>query len=229
MSEDKNMSFKVKDCSLITRMAGIKEAMNLRELEERLRVCPDECLFHHFCETVIRPTFDDPDYPNDFALWAGSELRDKVLAERLAILNPYKLKSISELRQHTLDIIEQRLSEIDYIPWALKGRAFLFMQAATTVFDTGIVLEKPSDLYRQLPNISLGSIYYHFVEARRRTDNMVDDFTAWLLEFGDITRPLIKDLAEIDFYFLTLSELHKTLIGVTALYHETFEDEKDLS
>ena len=62
------MSFKVKDCTLITRMAGVKEALNLRELEERVRVSPDECLFHHFCETVIRPTFDYPDYPNDFSL-----------------------------------------------------------------------------------------------------------------------------------------------------------------
>jgi hypothetical protein len=229
MSEDKNMSFKVKDCSLITRMAGVREAMNLRELDERLSVCPDECLFHHFCETVIRPTFDYPDYTNDFALWAGSELRDKVLAERLAILNPYKCQSISELRQLTIDIVEQRLTEIDHIPWAPKGHAFMFMQAATAVFDTEITLEQPHDLYEQLPNMSLGSIYYHFVEARRRTENNVDDFTAWLVEFGDTTKPLIKDLAKIDFYFLTLTELRKTLIGVTAEHRDILEYEKNLS
>jgi hypothetical protein len=218
MSEDNNVGFRVKDCTLITRMAGVKEAMNLRELEERLRVCPDECLFHHFCETVIRPTFDYPDYTNDFALWAGKHLQDKVLAERLSVLNPYKCRSFDELRQQVLDIVEERLLEIDHIPWVPKDQAFQFLQAATVVFDTEIVLNRPYDIYEQLPNLSLGSIYYHFVEARRRTIGMVDDFTAWLSEFGDEVSPLIKVLGEIDFYFLSLTELKSTLVAITAEY-----------
>ena len=212
MADSNIMGFRVKDCTLITRMAGIKEALNLRELEERLHICPDECLFHHFCETVIRPTFDYPDFPNDFALWANSQLRDKVLAERLAILDPYKSKSFDELRQQVLDIVEERLSEINYIPWAPKGNAFQFLQAATTVFDTGIVLNTPNDFYEQLPRISHGSIYYHFVEARRRTEGGIDDFTAWLIEFGDDVKPLIKGMSEIDFYFLSMTDLQKTLV-----------------
>ena len=229
MSDEYNMGFEVKDCTLITRMAGVREAMNLRELEERLRVCPDECLFHHFCETVIRPTFDYPDYTNDIALWAGSQLRDSVLAERLAVLNPYKCRSFDELRQKVLDIIEERLSEIDQIYWAPRGRAFQFLQAVTVVFETGIRLNSPADFFDQLPNMSLGTIYYHFVEARRRTKGMVDDFTAWLIEFGDEVRPLIKELAEIDFYFLSLSELRKILVEVSNRHKKELKHAKNLS
>jgi hypothetical protein len=229
MSEDNYMGFKIKDCTLITRMAGVREAMNLRELEERLRICPDECLFHHFCETVIRPTFDFPDYPNDFALWAGWQLRDRVLAERLAVINPYKCKSFDELRHQVLDIIEERLSEIDHIPWAPKERAFQFLQAATVVFDTGIILNSPQDFYEKLPQMSLGSIYYHFVEARRRTKGMVDDFTKWLAEFGDEIKPLIKTLSEIDFYFMTLTELKNTLVALSAEHFEKLGYEKNIS
>jgi hypothetical protein len=229
ISEDNNMGFRVKDCTLITRMAGVKEAMNLRELEERLRVCPDECLFHHFCETVIRPTFDYPDYTNDFALWAGKQLLDKILAERLSVLNPYKCKSFNELRQQVLDIVEERLSEIENIPWAPKGQAFQFLQAATVVFDTGIVLSRPYDFYKHLPNMSLGSIYYHFVEARRRTKGMVDDFTAWLIEFGNEVSPLIKTLSEIDFYFLSLPELKNTLVAITTKFLRDAKHEKNIN
>lgn len=210
------MGFAVKDCTLITRMAGVKEALNLRELEERIKVCPDECLFHHFCETVIRPTFDYPDYTNDFALWSGAELRDKKLAERLSLINPYKFESFDELRQQLMDILQERLGEIDHIPWAPKGRAFQFMQAATVVFDTGIVLDSPEDLCTKIPELSLGSIYYHFVEARRRTKSGEDDFTAWLLETGEDVSELLKSLHQIDFYFMTLSELRTTLTAITS-------------
>lgn len=229
MSEDNYMGFKVKDCTLITRMAGVREAMNLRELEERLRICPDECLFHHFCETVIRATFDFPDYPNDFALWAGWQLRDRILAERLAVINPYKCKSFDELRHQVLDIIEERLSEIDYIPWVPRGDAFQFLRAATVVFDTGIVLNTPYDFFEKLPQMSLGSIYYHFVEARRRTKGMVDDFTSWLVEFGDEIQPLIKTLSEIDFYFMPLMELRKTLVALSAKHFDRSGHEKNIS
>lgn len=206
------MAFNINDCTLITRMAGIRTAMNLRELEERLTICPVECLFHHFCETVIRPTFDNPDYPNDFAYWVGHHLRDRELAERLAIINPYKLSSFEELRTVLIDVIQERLSEIDYIPWAPPGGEFKFLQAVTVVFNTGYQLVAPIDLHRQLPQMSLGSIYYHFVEARRRTENGLDDFSVWLADFADDAAPLLQALSEIDFYFLSLPELKQLLI-----------------
>jgi hypothetical protein len=212
-SEEKHMPFNINDCTLITRMAGLRTAMNLRELQERLAVSPVECLFHHFCETVIRPTFDDPEFHNDFAVWAGRQLRDRVLAERLAILNPYKFASFEDLRIQIMDIVEERLSEMHHIPWAPPGNDFQFMQAVTVVFNTDTQLSQPEDLYRKLPHMSLGSIYYHFVEARRRTETRTDDFSFWLSGFGDEVQPLLDALASVDFYFLTLSELKRSLIN----------------
>jgi hypothetical protein len=195
-------------------MAGVKNAMNLRELQERIDICPVECLFHHFCETVIRASFDDPEYHNDLAVWAARQLRDRVLAERLAIINPYKLNDLEELRHTTLDIIEERLSEVYYIPWAPSGQDFHFMQAVTVVFDTGVFMEKPGELLATLPQMSLGSIYYHFVEARRRTENNVDDFSAWISSLEEPDTRLLDALAGLDFYFLSLSELKKNLTKV---------------
>ena len=217
-TEKNNMPFRIKDCTLIARMAGLREALNLRELEERINICPVECLFHHFCETVIRPTFDDPDYPNDFALWAGHQLQDEILAEQLANINPYKFNSLDELRKTVLDIIQERLSELDFIPWAPNGNGFHFMQAVTVVYDTGIEIDSVEDFYDQLPQMSLGSIYYHFVEARRRTEFGIDDFSLWLSDKDEQVQPLIKALSEIDFYFLTLSQLRQTLIDTVSAF-----------
>lgn len=214
------MPFAVKDCALITRMAGIDSAVNLRELRERVKTCPEASLFHHFMETLVRPSFDDPEFRNDFAVWSARYLRDRVLAEKLGILNPYKFDSLEHLRESVVELIDDRLSELPFIPSVLKGDGFIFMQAATVVFDAGIVLESPFELTRVLPQMSYSSIYYHFIEARRRTPNRVDDFTAWCSGMGDECEKLINALKGIDFYYLTLPELKKALVkavkGTTA-------------
>ena len=112
-----SMTFEIKDCTLITRMAGVDSALNLRELRERITGCPVECLFHHFSETVIRPTFDDAQFRNDFAVWAARHLRHSALAERLGVLNPYSFASFEELRSRTIDILDEHLSESHHMHW----------------------------------------------------------------------------------------------------------------
>ena len=214
MSETGNMPFEVKDCALIPRMAGLDTALNLRELRERLLVCPVECLFHHFCETVIRPTFDDPEFRSDLALWAARDLQDRVLAERLGIINPYKHSTLEELRSLVIDTIDDRLAEVPYVPWVKQGNDFRFMQAVTVVFDTGVTLKSPQDLVKAVPEMSLGSIYYHYVEARRRTERRCDDFTAWMIDSGESHDEFLDALSSIDFYFLSLHELKNHLTHV---------------
>lgn len=210
--------FIVRDCALITRMGGAETAMNLRELRERVAVCTEESLFHHFCEVVLRPSFDHPDYRNDFAVWAERYLRDRILAERLGIINPYDYTSMADLRSIVLDIIDERLYEVAYIPWAHRGDEFMFLQAVTVVFETGVRLNTFEDFVREMPALSRGSVYYHFVESRRRTAERSDDFTKWLATFGSTHRPLIDELRTLDFYYLTLAELHEALTQLVTRY-----------
>jgi len=229
-TEKTNMPFQVKDCTIITRMGGVETAVNLREMRERIAVCPVECLFHHFCETVVRPTFDDPEFRNDFAVWSARQLRDRVLAERLGIINPYSLDNFEQLRELVLEIVDERLSELVYIPWVPRGRDFRFMRAMTVVFDAGITLTSPDDLIDQLPNFSHSSIYYHFIEARRRTPDKSDDFSAWLDGFGSGTESLRGALEGIDFYYLTLPDLKKTLMqALQSARAEVTDDQQVIS
>ena len=220
-----HMPFTIKDCTLITRMAGVETALNLRELRERVIFCPIESLFHHFCETVIRPTFDDPEFRNDLAIWAARYLQDRVLAERLGILNPYTFNSLDDLRQAVVDIVDDRLAEVPYVPWVKQGNDFRFMRAVTVVFDTGVQLHTPDDLVTAIPDMSLSSIYYHYVEARRRTEQGVDDFSAWLVGFGDSTQPLIDALRDIDFYFMSLPQLRAQLDKAVAPFRNGLSDD----
>lgn len=212
--------FRVKDCTLIVRMGGVEPAMSLRELRERIKICPPESIYHHFNETLIRPSFDYPEFRNDFAIWSYRNLRDRILAERLGVINPHAFENLEMLRTRIVEIIDERLDEVHYIPWVEKGEEFRFLRAATIVFDTGLGLRSPMELVKQLPNLSTSSIYYHFIEARRRTAEKTDDFTAWMQMLEKVPVRLIGILGNIDFYFLNLAELKSMLIKETVVLEE---------
>ncbi len=205
--------FKVKDCALLVRMSGQPPAINLRELRERIAACSENALFHHFCEPLLRPAFDHPDYRNDFAVWVKLYLSDRVLAERLGILDPFSMGSLEELRAVTLDIIDERLSEVVAIPSAAPGDEFYFLEATTVVFDTGDRIASPRELETAIKGMTDGSIYYHFLDARRRPPVGKDDFSVWLMEEEKKNAKYIRALESIDFYFYTLSYLKEELVA----------------
>jgi len=203
--------FEIKDCALITRTGNGLPAMNLREFRQGVASCPIESIYHHFCETVLRPSFDDPEFHNDLARWARRDLHDHVLAERLEILDPYAFANFEELRRAVLDIIDDHLSEISYIAWVDEGSSFHFLRATTVVFETGHSFSKPSELVKVISEMTTSSLYYHFWEARRRTEDQRDDFSHWLKNWPGRYDKVIEAIGNIDFYFMSLRELQKKL------------------
>lgn len=208
--------FEVKDCALLMRMSGLPAAVNLRELRDRIAACHRDVLYHHFCETPLTPSFDLPDYRNDFAVWAKWRLGDDVLAERLGMIDPYSYATMEDLRAATLDIIDERLSEVTMIPWARPGQELYFMQAVTVVFDTGDRIAHPDELAAAIGRMTTSSIYFHVLEARRRNTPGGDDFSAWLRRDGDAWSHYIRAIESIDITFFTLPELRRKMIEAVA-------------
>jgi len=135
-----------------------------------------------------------------------------------SFVRSYSFEDLEQLRARIIGIIDDRLSEIHFIPWVPQGQEFHFMRAATVVFDTGVELHTPEDLIQQIPLMSSSTIYYHFVEARRRTPDRCDDFCAWLIGLNEPPLDLIEALRQIDFYFMTLIELKDKLTSVFKNY-----------
>ena len=208
--------FEIKDCALIAIATG-KKAQNLRELKEQLTTIPPDSLHYHFWGSLLRPRFDDPVYHNDFAIWAAQHLHDEILAERLAVIDPKEYKSIEELRHELIDTIEDRLDEVDYPLWSNRDRQFEFIRSQIVIFNTHHTVLQPADFMSLFPKMSVGSIFYHFVDARRRTPHGIDDFRNWILNFGAKYHILCKMIAEIDPYFSSLVELREQL-------HQVFQE-----
>ncbi len=205
--------FIVRDCALIAQALGTR-AQNLRELRDGLQTVDQASLYYHFWGSRLRPRFDDPEYNNDFAAWARHALHDWVLAERLALVDPTDVADMEELRQELIEVIEERLDEREIIPWSRHDQQFHFLTSQIVVFDTHKRLWESRDLMAAMETMSRSSVFYHFIDARRRHPEGWDDFRAWLQGRPDGHAVLCQHLADIDPFFSTLMELRDQLADV---------------
>ena len=206
--------FVVKDCTLIAIATG-EEAHNLREFSDRLQTIHTGCIYYHFWGGMLRPSFDEPEYQNDFAAWTWRSLHDSRLAERLAIIDPSHYREIEDLRRELIEVIEERLAESEWVPWAPSNQRFKFIRSQIVVFDTGKRIVRPEEMAEQIAGMSAGSVFYHFIDARRRTGSGRSDFVEWLqAEGGDRHAELIRRINAIDPYFTTLADLRRELVAV---------------
>lgn len=206
--------FMITDCALIVIATGEK-AYNLRDLHDRLKRTDDQSvMFFHFWDGLLRPDFIDPEYQNDFASWAYHDLHDSTLAERLSILNPSGFATMRELRKRVIEIIEDRMDERDFDPRVDAENPFFLMRSQIVIFDTMKRMETPEELGRFIPSMSLGSVFYHFIDARRRTQSGYNDFTEWLWTWDEQHRRLADAIASLDPYFKTLTEIREKLGGL---------------
>ncbi|MFA7536582.1 MAG: DUF5752 family protein [Desulfuromonadales bacterium] len=210
--------FSVRDCALITLATG-ERAHSLKELREGLLRVPVGSLYHHFWGRLLRPQFDEPEYNNDFASWAWRGLHDRPLAERLSMVIPTDFDDLEGVRQEVLEIVHQRLDESELALWSAVDQGFYFLHGQVVVFSAGLVFDHPADIVSYLPSLSTGSVFFHFIDARRRTPQRNDDFSAWLAGFDGEFAPLIADLAGLDPYFSSLKELRHR---VSAIFQRHF-------
>jgi len=210
---EKSYPFNVRDCALVAIATGIR-AQNLREFREGLLNAHSGSIYHHFWGRLLHPQFDEPEYNNDFASWAAHGLHEKALAERLSMIDPADFSDIEELRQKLVDVVEARLDESEMVPWSRADQQFHFLRAQIVVLDTGKSLEDPRELAKILPQMSPGSIFYHFIDARRRTLDHGDDFCTWLLGIDHGYEKLQEELKAIDPYFSSLEEIRNILTSI---------------
>lgn len=211
------LSFAVQDCALAAIATG-RRAQNLRELRDNLLTIHPDSIYYHFWGGLLRPRFDDPEYHNDFAIWTRYALQDLVLAERLGVIDPSDFKDLEALRQELVEVIEERLDEFELVSWARPENQFYFVRSQIVVFDTYQRIERPEELAQAVPRMSLGSIFLHFIDGRRRTSGGVDDFVAWLAGCFEGYEDLCTSLAKLDPFFSSLRELRNQLTNVFQSY-----------
>src|SRR5262249_49093696 len=84
-------------CWELREMLG-RRAYDERELLEHLEEVPLDSLYFHTHSCFLRERGLPAPYPNDFASWAAIQVRDRVLGEKLGIIDPHDLSDLESLR-----------------------------------------------------------------------------------------------------------------------------------
>ena len=85
-------------CVELRELLGLR-ARDERELMEQLERAPLGAVYYHTHSVFLRHYQITGAYPNDFANWVAAEVRDQVLAERLAVVDPFALETLEALRE----------------------------------------------------------------------------------------------------------------------------------
>ncbi|MFO7727383.1 MAG: DUF5752 family protein [Desulfonatronovibrio sp.] len=206
-------TFTLKDCALIAIATG-RRAATLTELRNHLRDVRIDSIYHHFWGGLLGVSFEESEFNNDFATWCRKHLSEPALGEQLSVIDPVGHKDLEDLRMELLDIIDTRLDESEISQFLRAAQPFDFLRSLLVIFDTGNRLNKPEDLPEMLPKLTTGSIFYHFIDARRRLEDGNDDFSYWLSGFGSEYDKLRGQISSIDPFFSSLSQVRENLTAI---------------
>ncbi len=189
------------------------EAHDPRELLEQLERVPVESIFCHISTALLhRPVLPEA-YPNDFALWADTEVRDSRLAERLAAVDPSPSGSVERVREELVATISDHLQHLPAAPPRSQGEPFRFFQAHLVPVPTGHQARTLQEFRNALTEVDASALFYHIVEACYRPGRRRSDFAEWI--DAALSLPELADrLAHIDPYVGSLERIRDRHLSV---------------
>jgi hypothetical protein len=168
-------------CWELREMLG-RRVYDERELLEQLEEVPLDSVYYHTHTCLLRTRTLPGAYPNDFATWAAIQVRDRVLGEKLGIIDPQDVPDLDGLRTELVSLIEDHLSQIGSVPRVIFGEPFYFMQSRVLEIPTGVKVRTLREFRDALARVDAAVVYMHVVEARGRRGRRRNDFALWIEE-----------------------------------------------
>lgn len=202
--------FRFIGCSELRELLG-KEAENEKRLVELLEEVPVDSIYFHTHSYFLRHSHLERVFPNDFAQWVAMEVRDHVLGERLAIVDPFEFRGLDALREELVSIIDDHLSRTPIVPRVIFGAPFHFNQSRILEVPTGLEVRTLQEFFAALSEVEVSAIYFHMFEARQRLKREETDFTAWIRQ--SLGLPELADkLQTINPYLGSLERVRSALL-----------------
>lgn len=192
---------------------GREKAHCLKELLEAIRLCPDASIFQHTFQTLEEHHFIREGFSNDFAHWAFAACNEVELAERLSALDVREFTSIQDLREQLVRVMEGYLEKNPKAATRPAMEPFYLMAADLVVIPTPYVARNLEEFADGLRQVSIHSIYYHYIDARLRLKLNTNDFSVWLEQELDLGQAGDR-LNQIDIYTSTLEGVRRSILKV---------------
>ncbi len=199
-------------CWELREMLG-RRVYDERELLEQLEEVPLESVYYHTHTCLLRERTMPGAYPNDFATWAAIQVRDRVLGEKLGIIDPQDAADLESLRVEVVSLIDDHLSQIGSVPRVIFGEPFYVMQARVLEIPTGVKVRTLAEFREVVAAVDLAVVYMHVVEARGRRGRRRNDFAVWIdeqLGLGEVANAI----ARLNPFHLGLDEVRRRLVAL---------------
>lgn len=183
-----------------------RRARDERELMEDLEQVPPGSVYSHTHGIFLRHPQLIRVYPNDFATWVATQIRDQVLAERLAVVDPFQFASLEELREELISIIDHHIATLHPVPRVVFGEPFFFLQSHLVQVPTGLTARTLDEFRECLATVDASAIYLQALDARLRRRLPGGDFAQWI--GGDLGLPsLAEGIGRINPYLGGLEQI----------------------
>jgi len=190
-----------------------QRATDERELLDRLEDVPSGSVFYHTHGYFLRHRPITTAYGNDFAAWVAIHVRDQVLAERLAVINPFEFGSLEALREELLSAVNDHLARLSVVPRVEFGEVFHFQQSHIVEVPLGPAAGTLAEFRQGVAEVDASAIYYHMVEARARLGRRSGDFAEWLRTSLGMTA-LAERIERIDAYMTNLERVRARVLAL---------------
>lgn len=173
------MPFHFVSCIELRESLG-KRAQDVQRLLEIIEEVPADSIYYHTHSYYLRHPYIQELYPNDFASWVARHAEDRVLGERLGVVDPFDFDDIEALRAELVGIIADHL---DRASTPVSGRVaapFEFIRSHVIEVDLCNEVATLQEFRDELSRVDIGAIYYHICEARMRKRRPSGDFADWL-------------------------------------------------
>lgn len=202
--------FEFSGCVELRQMPGLS-ADDEQKLADCLEQVSLDSVYYHTHGSLLRHRFRAGIYANDFATWAAIEVRDRVLGERLAVLDPLDFETLEDLRDGILSVIDDHLKSLSSVPRVVNGQPFNFIESRILQVPIGIDAYTLEQFREGLARVHESAIYYHAVEARVRLERRQNDFCSWLRDGLDLPG-LAARIEAIDPFIVGLEQMRAQIL-----------------
>jgi hypothetical protein len=140
-------------------------------------------------------------------------VRDRVLGERLAVVDPFEFADLEQLREELISIVDDHLSHLSLVPRVEFGDPFDFLRSHVVEVPIGREARTLIEFRDCVADVDASALYFHMVEARGLRGRRSGDFAEWFSESLGLAE-LAKQVERIDLYASGLERVRARLLSL---------------
>ncbi len=206
--------FRFIGCLELREMLG-RKAADVQQLMVAIEDAPLDSIYYHTHSYFLRNEYAPTLFPSDFATWAAVSVRDRVLSERLGLIDPFEFKDVESLRAQIVSTIDDHLKSLWNVPRLIHGEPFEFIRSHIIEVDLELSAGSLKEFRDQLSTVDRSALFNHICEAKIRKGRRSGDFITWIGSDLGLSLPkLAEQIAAIQPLGLTLEGIRTRNLAV---------------